>query len=309
MAESKGDPGIMALGLEVIVGKSRQHIERGIGDRHHLEHRSHAAAAALGQPLQRAGNVFGNFGRGLGHQGRRALVDAEAFEEFALRHRAVHPCAKILGGAHQRLEIDMGGDVGLARIFQGIGKAVAGDGLKGIASIAAQMAVIDDQRGAAVVADPGRDLHDLRVGPPLEHRADRGRAHQRRQQHLETRHRLGGCAEGEVAVGADLDGALVPAALAFHHLVHRQHVEIFTIVLLLDQPCKRHTAGGVPGWIAAALSKSHERTSHRETSYRLEADKLTRVRRLGTGTAAIMCVSSWISRGRDDASTLASHMH
>ncbi len=60
--------------------------------------------------------------------------------------------ADVFGRARQRLEIDMGGDVGLARILQGIGKAVAGDRLEGIAGVAAQMAVIDDQRRAVLVA-------------------------------------------------------------------------------------------------------------------------------------------------------------
>ena len=181
----------------------------------------------VGQPLQRAGDIGGDLRRGLGHQRRRAGLDAEPLEEIALRHRAVHARAEIFGGARQRLEIDMGGDVGLAGIFQGIGKAVAGDGLKGVAGIAAQMAVIDDQRRAILVAHAGRDLHDLGIGPPFEHRADRGRAHQRRQQHLEARRRLGGGAEHQLAVVVELDHALVPAGLALHHLVDRQHVEIF----------------------------------------------------------------------------------
>ena len=82
-----------------------------------------------------------------------AGFDAEPLEEIALRHRAVDARADILGGAHQRLEIHMGGDVGLAGIFQRVGEAMAGDGLEGIAGIAAQMAVIDDQRRAVLVAD------------------------------------------------------------------------------------------------------------------------------------------------------------
>ena len=82
----------------------------------------------------------------------RARLDAEPLEEIALRHRAVHARAEIFGRARQRLEIDMGGDVGLAGIFQGIGEAVAGDRLKGVAGVAAQMAVIDDQRRAVLVA-------------------------------------------------------------------------------------------------------------------------------------------------------------
>ena len=68
----------------------------------------------------------------------RAGLDAEPLQELALRHRAVDAGADILGGARQRLKIDMGGHVGLAGIFQGIGEAVAGDGLKGIAGVAAQ---------------------------------------------------------------------------------------------------------------------------------------------------------------------------
>ena len=61
--------------------------------------------------------------------------------------------AEILGGTHQRLKIDMRGHVGLTGIFQGVGETVAGDGLECIAGIAAQMAVVDDQRRAFLIAD------------------------------------------------------------------------------------------------------------------------------------------------------------
>ena len=147
-----------------------------------MNSRAHAAAAAVGQPLQRARDIGSDFGRSFCHQAVRSRLDAEPFEKFALRHRAVDARAEILGGARQRLEIDMGGDVGLSGILQGIGKAVAGDRLKGVAGIAAQMAVIDDQRRAVLIANPARDLHDLGVGSPFEHRARRRGAHQRRQQ-------------------------------------------------------------------------------------------------------------------------------
>src|SRR6202035_5750837 len=80
----------------------------------HLEHRSHAAAAAADQTFQRARNVLGNLVAGLGHQRHRAGLDAEPLQEIPLRHRAMDPRAQILGGADQRLKIDMGGDVGLA---------------------------------------------------------------------------------------------------------------------------------------------------------------------------------------------------
>ena len=135
--------------------------------------------------------------------------------------------ADIFGGARKRLEIDMGGDVGLAGIFQRIGETVPGDGLEGVAGVAAQMAVVDDKRRAILVAHPLCDLHHFGIRPPLEHRADRGCTHQRRQQHLETRHRLVGGREDQLAVAVKVDHALMPAGLAFHHLVDRQHVEIF----------------------------------------------------------------------------------
>ena len=84
----------------------------------------------------------------------------------------------------------MGGDVGLARMLERIGEAVAGDRLKRIAGVAAHVAVVDDQHRAALVAHPRGDLHHLAVRSPLENGADRGRAHQRRQQYLEARYRF-----------------------------------------------------------------------------------------------------------------------
>ena len=90
------------------------------------------------------------------HQGDGAGLDAEALEELALGRRAVDAGADIFRRAGQRLEIDMGGHVGLVRrFFKRIGKTVTGNGLKRIAGIAAHMAVIDDQRRAILVADAG----------------------------------------------------------------------------------------------------------------------------------------------------------
>ena len=121
MADSNDEPKVMGLGSgrRRLVAQARDRGQMRLGDRQHLEHRAHAAAAGVGQPLQRAGNVGGHLRRGLRHQRDRAGLDAEPLEEFALRHRAVDARAEILGGAHQRLEIDMGGDVGLARDSSG----------------------------------------------------------------------------------------------------------------------------------------------------------------------------------------------
>jgi len=65
------------------------------GDGQHLEHRAHAAAAAVGEPLQCAGNIGGHLRRGLAHQRDGAGLDAEPLEEFALRYRAVDPRAEV----------------------------------------------------------------------------------------------------------------------------------------------------------------------------------------------------------------------
>src|SRR5258708_3082495 len=73
---------------------------------------------------------------------------------------------KMRGGGEEGLESEVGGDVGLTRIFRGIGKTVRGDGLKSVAGVAAQMAVIDDQRRAILIADSRGDLHDLGIRPP-----------------------------------------------------------------------------------------------------------------------------------------------
>jgi len=46
------------------------------------------------------------------------------FRKSPCRHRAMDARAEIVGGARQRLKIDMGGDVGLTGIFQRVGEAV-----------------------------------------------------------------------------------------------------------------------------------------------------------------------------------------
>ena len=93
-----------------------------------------------------------------------------------------------------------------------------------------------------------------RIGPPFEHGPDGRGAHQRRQQHLEARRRLGRRAELKFSVGVDLDHALVPAVLVTDHLVDRQHVEIF--VGEDDARSLRHVVDAVvPGDVAHARQR------------------------------------------------------
>ena len=230
-AASSDEPSIMACrpcSSDASRREPGERVRSGCGDAEHLEHRAHAAAPGVGQPLQRAGDVGGR---------PRAWPSPSASAARVSMPRRLRkspcvtgPCTRaptILGGARQRLEVDMGGDVGLARRFQGIGEAVAGDRLEGVAGIAAQMAVVDDERRAVLVAHALGELHDLGIRPPFEHGAD-GAA--RTSGGSSTSKRGVGSAAApnmQLAVRVDLDHALVPAGLALHHLVDRQHVEIF----------------------------------------------------------------------------------
>ena len=66
--------------------------------------------------------------------------------------------------------------------------------------------------------------------------------------------RLGGGAEYQLAVVVDIDRAFVPAGLALHHLVDRQHVEIF--VGENDRRAVGHVVDAVvPGDVAHARQR------------------------------------------------------
>src|SRR5947209_13903346 len=90
----------------LLVAKACKRGETSLRDRQYLEHRAHAATAAVGQPLQRGGDVLGDFMRGLRHQGHRAGFDAQPLQKLALRHRSMNPRAQIFRSARERLKID-----------------------------------------------------------------------------------------------------------------------------------------------------------------------------------------------------------
>ncbi len=82
--------------------------------------------------------------------------------------RAERLDAHRFGRVHQRLEVDMRGEVDRAGRGERIGIAVAADGLKGVAGGAVFVAVVDDQRRAAVARDAARQLEGRRVVAPFE---------------------------------------------------------------------------------------------------------------------------------------------
>ena len=87
------------------------------------------------------------------------------------------------------------------------------------------VAVVDHQRGAALVHQPPADRERQIVGAPFVDRADRRVAHRRRHELVEQRDHVVGNAERKIAVGVDLDHALVPAVELLDRLVDRQRVE------------------------------------------------------------------------------------
>src|SRR5579859_2070163 len=144
--------GRAALGGERVLDKACERFDRRMRNAEHLEQRAHAAAPGADQAAQRGGDVGGDLGRGLADQRCGAGLDAEPLQELTLLDRTVHAGVDVLGAARQRFEVDMSGEIGLARILQGVGEAVARNRLEGIAGVAAGMTVIDHERGAAELA-------------------------------------------------------------------------------------------------------------------------------------------------------------
>jgi len=139
-AESSGDPNLMQFGSAswlILFVQPASEARPGSEIASTLNIDPIAATAVAGQPFQRARNVLGNLMRGLlRHQRKRAGFDAEPFQKFALGHGPMGTRAEILGGAHQRLKIDMA-VTSARRGFSGVGEAVAGQWLEGIAGVAA----------------------------------------------------------------------------------------------------------------------------------------------------------------------------
>ena len=144
----------------------------------------------------------------------------------ALPNRAVDARAHAFGALRQRLEIDVRGEVGLARRAQRIGEGMPGDRLQCFAQAVSGVAVVDDQRRAVCRA------RAVRVRARYCRRAIR---RSRRSGALRASRAAcvaSKCGSGSRAVPmASLPSApmsidaLVPAVGLFDRLVHRQRVE------------------------------------------------------------------------------------
>ena len=127
-----------------------------MGERHCLEQAAHAVGLgeALGGLDQRAG-LGGRLSPG---KDAGALEQAEGGQKRALRDRAVHGGAGGAGGGGEAGEIDMGSEVARAGVEQRVGRAAFVQGLQGGMAARRDGAVIEDQGGAALVRQTGREL-------------------------------------------------------------------------------------------------------------------------------------------------------
>src|SRR5262249_59989171 len=116
-----------------------------------------------------------------------------------------------LGRVRQGWRGEMGGEVAELWAGRRRGDLRPADRLQGIADGALDVAVIDDQRRAAVAHDPTADLERDRVCAPLEDLADLGGAQRARQKLVEQRDRIAMDTEMKLVVLVDLDDALMPA--------------------------------------------------------------------------------------------------
>ena len=194
------------------------------GDRQRLEQSAHLLQVeqALG------GRVEVRRLRRRGAAGERggAQLDAQALEQRVLGDGTVHRGPGLAGGPRQRAEIDMGGQIGGTGIDQHAVLQVAADGLQAVAAAAAIVAVVDDQRGAAMLCDAAADrgrqrdagrtgLDDHALARRLRRRGRHGQGSARRAQREDE----------AVAAAVDIDDTFEPAAALELELMNRQGVE------------------------------------------------------------------------------------
>ena len=126
----------------------------------------------------------------------------------------------------QRLEIDVGGQVGVAWRAQRIGKGVTGDRLQRVAQSEMGVTVVDDQSGSVRTHTPA-ELERNTVGAPFVDRAFGGMTQGARHRRFEERQRIGCRTDEKIAVRRDIDDTLMPAAGLFDRLVNWQRIDEF----------------------------------------------------------------------------------
>ncbi len=196
----------------------------GICDCYRFEEFPHTAGAASGQPPQRKLYIGCLLARRHRLQRRRSLVDAQIEEESTLRDRPVNARADRFCALRQRLEIDVGGQIGSARGAQRIGESMSNDRLQCFPQATAGMAIVDDQ-SCTLRPQASTELERHDIGTPFVDRTVRSLPQATRQRGVKERQRIGRGADDKVAVGRDIDDALVPAVRLFDGLMNWQRID------------------------------------------------------------------------------------
>ena len=113
--------------------------------REHLEQKPHRAR--IGKPRRPRQDRRLLIGSGVSEPGGRSGRKTKLEQKFALRHGPVGGKPNTVCRLFERGEIDMGGEIDLARQSEGISEAMAMDGLQRIADTGLVMTVIGDKRG------------------------------------------------------------------------------------------------------------------------------------------------------------------
>src|SRR5215831_14362156 len=143
--------------------------DRSMRERRDLEQLAHGGPVVADKPRQSPVDV--GIASRLGLEGRRALFDAETPQELRLLDRTESGDTHCLDRPHQRLEIDMGGEIETARRSQRVGISMLADRLECLAQPRLDMTIIDDEGGAFVVGNALAELHAHCVAAPFEDRA------------------------------------------------------------------------------------------------------------------------------------------
>ena len=125
--------------------------EAGVAEAERLEQTTHAPR--FGEALGGVDEGCGAFwGLGAG-EGAGALEEAKAGQEGALLDGAVDADAVDVGLVGDGAEVDMGGEVRLAGVGEGVGGVAVPEGLEGGEAGGLGVAVIEEEGGAGILAE------------------------------------------------------------------------------------------------------------------------------------------------------------
>jgi hypothetical protein len=136
--------------------EAREHGEAGMREGENLKQRAHVAGPIAGEAFQSGLDASALIRDRARFQRRGARFDAERSQKVALPHRSKRSRPGYARRPIKFVEIDVDGEVGLARFGKRIDKSVALNRLQPVAERRALVAVIDDERCAALPRDPAR---------------------------------------------------------------------------------------------------------------------------------------------------------